>query len=75
MTGMVNSHEMLIMPTMSLKPEDKDYAVCCALPVDAPGVLHIFGRQSNDGRKLEGDIDQGNAKYGIVGGECLTGPE
>lgn len=72
MTGMVNSHEMLIMPTMSLKPEDKDYAVCCALPVDAPGVLHIFGRQSNDGRKLEGDIDQGNAKYGIVGGECLT---
>lgn len=72
MTGMVNSHEMLIMPTMSLKPEDKDYAVCCALPVDEPGVLHIFGRQSNDGRKLEGDIDQGNAKYGIVGGECLT---
>ena len=65
---------MLIMPTMSLKPEDKDYAVCCALPVDAPGVLHIFGRQSNDGRKLEGDIDQGNAKYGIVGGECLTVP-
>ena len=72
MTGMVNSHEMLIMPTMSLKPGDEDYAVCCALPVDAPGVLHIFGRQSNDGRKLEGDIDQGNAKYGIVGGECLT---
>lgn len=71
-TGMVNSHEMLIMPTMSMKPEDKDYAVCCALPVDAPGVLHIFGRQTNDDRKMEGEIDQGNAQYGIVGGECLT---
>ena len=72
MTGMVNSHEMLIMPTTGLVPEDKDYAVSCALPVDAPGILHIFGRQTNDDRKCEGEIDQGNAKYGIVGGECLT---
>lgn len=71
-TGMVNSHEMLIMPTISMKPEDAEYAVCCALPTDAPGVLHIFGRQTNDDRKMEGEIDQGNAKYGIVGGECLT---
>ncbi|WP_130862604.1 4-hydroxyphenylacetate 3-hydroxylase family protein [Bacilliculturomica massiliensis] len=72
MTGMVNSHEMLIMPTMGMKEDDADYAVCCALPVDAPGVLHIFGRQTNDDRKMEGDIDQGNAKFGIVGGESLT---
>ncbi|MBO1703889.1 4-hydroxyphenylacetate 3-hydroxylase family protein [Eubacterium callanderi] len=72
MTGMVNSHEMLIMPTMGMKEDDADYAVCCALPVDAPGVIHIFGRQTNDDRKMEGEIDQGNAKFGIVGGECLT---
>lgn len=72
MTGMVNSHEMLIMPTMGMKEEDKDYAVCCALPVDAPGVIHIFGRQTNDDRKFDGEIDQGNAKFGIVGGEALT---
>ena len=72
MTGVVNSHEILIMPTMGMAPEDKDYAVSCALPVDAPGVVHIFGRQTNDDRKCEGDIDQGNARYGIVGGECLT---
>lgn len=72
MTGMVNSHEMLIMPTASFGEEDSDYAVCCAVPVDAPGVIHIFGRQTNDDRKLQGKIDQGNAKYGVVGGECLT---
>ena len=48
MTGMVNSHEMLIMPTMGMKPGEEEYAVCCALPVDAPGVIHIFGRQTND---------------------------
>lgn len=72
MTGMVNSHEMLIMPTTSMREADKDYAVCCALPVDAPGVIHIFGRQTNDDRKFEGKMDQGNPAFGIVGGECLT---
>ncbi len=71
-TGMVNSHEMLILPTTNLGPEDKDYAVACAIPVDAPGVIHIFGRQTNDGRRLQGDIDTGNAEYAIVGGETLT---
>ena len=71
MTGMVNSFEMLIMPTMALRPDEKAYAVVCAVPVDATGVTHIFGRQTNDERKY-GAIDQGNVRYGVVGGECLT---
>jgi len=71
-TGMVNSHAMLILPTTNLGPEDKDYAVACVIPVDAPGVVHIFGRQTNDGRRLQGDIDTGNSEYAIVGGETLT---
>lgn len=70
-TGIVNSHEMLIMPTTAMTEKDADYAVACAIPVDAPGVMHIFGRQTNDSRKT-GRIDQGNARYGIVGGEALT---
>lgn len=70
-TGIVNSHEMLIMPTTAMTAEDAPYAVACAVPVDAPGVIHIFGRQTNDSRKM-GKIDQGNARYGIVGGEALT---
>ena len=72
MTGMVNSHEMLIMPTMGMNEDEKEYAVSCAIPVDAPGIIHIFGRQTNDDRKYEGEIDQGNAQFGIVGGEALT---
>lgn len=71
-TGIVNSHEMIVMPTVALGPEDAEYAVSFALPVDAKGVTHIFGRQSNDTRRLEGEIDQGNAMFGIVGGEALT---
>ncbi len=72
-TGIINSHEMLVMPTIALGEEDKAYAVTCAIPTDAPGILHIFGRQTNDDRRLDGGtIDQGNAVYGIVGGEALT---
>ncbi|TAK29292.1 MAG: 4-hydroxybutyryl-CoA dehydratase [Chloroflexota bacterium] len=72
-TGAVNSHQILVMPTSALRPEDADYAVACAVPVDAEGVILIFGRQSNDGRRLEhGEIDQGNARYGIVGGEATV---
>ncbi len=70
-TGIVNSHEMLIMPTIALSEDDKDFAVACAIPVDADGVFHIFGRQTNDTRKLD-EMDQGNACYGMVGGEALT---
>jgi 4-hydroxybutyryl-CoA dehydratase/vinylacetyl-CoA-Delta-isomerase len=70
-TGTANSHEMLLMPTLRMREEDKDYAVCCAVPTDAPGITHIYGRQSCDTRKLEeGDIDVGN--YGFGGHETLS---
>ena len=70
-TGTVNSHEMLLMPTLRMREDDKDYAVCCVVPTDAPGITHIYGRQSCDTRKLEeGDIDVGN--YGFGGHETLT---
>ncbi|MFH1651314.1 MAG: 4-hydroxyphenylacetate 3-hydroxylase family protein [Chloroflexota bacterium] len=71
-TGAVNAHGHLVMPTSAMGPEDADYAVCFYVPVDAPGVLHVFGRQTNDTRKCTGcAIDQGNPEYGIVGGEAL----
>ncbi|MFC2040617.1 4-hydroxyphenylacetate 3-hydroxylase family protein [Chloroflexota bacterium] len=72
-TGAVNAHGHLVMPTMSLDEADSDYAVCFYVPVDAPGLIHIFGRQTNDTRKCGGcAIDAGNAEYGIVGGEALV---
>ncbi len=71
-TGAVNSHGHLVMPTAAMKAEDADYAVCFYVPVDAPGVMHIFGRQTNDTRKCDCVLDQGNVDYGIVGGEALV---
>jgi 4-hydroxybutyryl-CoA dehydratase/vinylacetyl-CoA-Delta-isomerase len=64
-TGMVNSHEVIVMPTMALREEEKDYAVSFAVPTDSPGVFFIYGRQSCDTRKLEGStLDVGNHQYG-----------
>jgi len=67
-TGAVNSHEILVMPTLGVPPEGADYAVTCAVPIDAPGLTVVFGRQSNDERKEEEGIDCGTA-FGVVGGE------
>lgn len=71
-TGALNSHEQLIMPTVALKDEDKDYALSFAIPSDAEGIIMIYGRQSCDTRKLEedADIDLGNSKFG--GQEALV---
>ncbi|MHC4642901.1 MAG: 4-hydroxyphenylacetate 3-hydroxylase family protein, partial [Planctomycetota bacterium] len=67
-TGCINSHEILVMPTIAMREEDKDYAVSFAVPVDAEGIIYIYGRQSMDTRKLEegvcGEIDRGNICYG-----------
>ncbi|MDK2796019.1 MAG: 4-hydroxybutyryl-CoA dehydratase / vinylacetyl-CoA-Delta-isomerase [Archaeoglobaceae archaeon] len=71
-TGAINSHEIIAMPTRALEADDKDYAVAFAVPVDAEGVTMIFGRQTNDLRRLDGDMDCGNAKYATVGGEALV---
>ncbi|MBU1712086.1 MAG: 4-hydroxyphenylacetate 3-hydroxylase family protein [Proteobacteria bacterium] len=64
-TGAVNSHEIIVMPTLTMKKEDMDYAISFALPSDAPGITYIMGRQSCDTRKLEGlTFDRGNMFYG-----------
>lgn len=64
-TGCINSHWVLVMPTMRLTEADRDYAIVCAVPVDDPGLTFIYGRQSCDTRSMEGgDIDQGNAQFG-----------
>jgi 4-hydroxybutyryl-CoA dehydratase/vinylacetyl-CoA-Delta-isomerase len=70
-TGICNSHEVLVMPTIAMGPEDSDYAISFSVPVDTEGIIMIVGRQSCDTRKLEGSqIDVGNSQFGGV--EALT---
>lgn len=70
-TGAINSHQILVMPGQGLTADEREYAVACAVPAEAPGVLFVFGRQVNDSRKWEGEIDQGSPTYGVVGGEAM----
>ena len=64
-TGCINSHWMMVMPTMRLTKADEDYAIVGALPVTAKGITYIYGRQSCDTRSMEeGTIDVGNSQYG-----------
>lgn len=67
-TGAANAHQILVMPGQALRPGEEAFAVACALPVDAPGVSMVLGRQPSDGRR--GTPDAGNLTYG--GQECVV---
>ncbi len=70
-TGITNSHEVLVMPTIALREGEDEYAIAFAVPTDTKGIKLIIGRQSCDTRKLEGGcIDVGNAQFG--GMEAMT---
>jgi 4-hydroxybutyryl-CoA dehydratase/vinylacetyl-CoA-Delta-isomerase len=63
-TGCINSHWIVVMPTMRLGPGDEAYAVACAVPVTDPGLTFVYGRQSCDTRILDGgEVDAGNARF------------
>ncbi|MCR5468344.1 MAG: 4-hydroxyphenylacetate 3-hydroxylase family protein, partial [Lachnospiraceae bacterium] len=66
-TGILNSHEVIVMPTIAMGEKDKDYAVSFAVPTDAKGIYMIIGRQSCDTRKMEDTtLDVGNSEFGGV---------
>ncbi len=59
-TGAPYVHEFLVMPCRTHTKEDADFAVCCAVPVDAPGVTIVArpaGRPGEAAAKF-------SAKYG-----------
>ncbi len=64
-TGCLNSHYLVIMPTLRLVAADRDWAIVGAIPVDASGITYVYGRQSCDTRSMEpGTMDAGNAQFG-----------
>ena len=64
-TGGVNAHELVVMPTRALTEADKEFAIAFAIPADTKGVTMIYGRQPSDSRRLEaGQADIGNLHYG-----------
>ena len=71
-TGAINSHEIMVMPTIAMKEDEKDFAICCAVPADAKGITYIYGRQTSDTRLLEdppgASLDIGST---FGGQECI----
>jgi 4-hydroxybutyryl-CoA dehydratase/vinylacetyl-CoA-Delta-isomerase len=59
-TGAPYMHEFLVLPCRTMTAEDSEFAVCCAVPVDAQGVTIVAkpaGRPGETGAKF-------SAKYG-----------
>ena len=59
-TGAPYMHELLVMPCRSMSEHDTDFAVCCALPVDAPGLTIVARPAGRPGEKAA----KFSAKYG-----------
>jgi 4-hydroxybutyryl-CoA dehydratase / vinylacetyl-CoA-Delta-isomerase len=52
-TGAPYMHEFLVMPCRNMSKADADFAVCCAVPVDAPGITIVARPAGRPGEKLE----------------------
>ncbi len=64
-TGWINSHRAIVMPTLSMRPGEEEYAVSFGVDTDEKGITMIYGRQSCDTRKMEeSKLDIGNYKFG-----------
>jgi 4-hydroxybutyryl-CoA dehydratase / vinylacetyl-CoA-Delta-isomerase len=65
-TGAPYMHEFLVMPCRSHLPEDKQFAICCAVPVDAPGVTIVARRAGRPGEAAAKFSNKYGQSTGVV---------
>ena len=63
-TGAPYMHEFLVMPCRAMGREDADFAVCGAVPVDAPGITIVARPAGRPGEKLEHGEALFSRRYG-----------
>ena len=63
-TGAPYVHEFLVMPSRNMREDDKDFALCCAVPVDAPGITIVARPAGRPGEKPEHGAPLFSRKYG-----------
>ncbi|MGB7989647.1 MAG: 4-hydroxyphenylacetate 3-hydroxylase N-terminal domain-containing protein [Candidatus Methylophosphatis roskildensis] len=63
-TGAPYVHEFLVMPSRNMTPEDADFAVCCAVPVDAAGLTIVARPAGRPGETVEHGAALFSRKYG-----------
>ena len=57
-------HAFLVMPSRNMREEDAAFAVCCAVPVDAPGITIVARPAGRPGEKPEHGAPLFSRKYG-----------
>jgi 4-hydroxybutyryl-CoA dehydratase/vinylacetyl-CoA-Delta-isomerase len=67
-TGAPYMHEFLVMPCRQMGPEDADFAVCCAVPVDAAGITIVSRPAGRPGEKVEHGAPLFSRRYGQATG-------
>ena len=70
-TGAPYMHELLVMPCRNMGKEDANFAVCCAVPIDAPGLTIVARPAGRPGEKLEHGAALFSSKYGQSTAVCL----
>jgi 4-hydroxybutyryl-CoA dehydratase/vinylacetyl-CoA-Delta-isomerase len=70
-TGAPYMHELLVMPGRNMGEADADFAVCCAVPVDAPGLTMVARPAGRPGEKLEHGAALFSRKFGQSTAVCL----
>ncbi|MEJ8836644.1 4-hydroxyphenylacetate 3-hydroxylase family protein [Ramlibacter sp. AN1133] len=64
-------HELLVMPGRNMGEADADFAVCCAVPIDAPGLTIVARPAGRPGDQVEHGEPLFSRKYGQSTGVCL----
>jgi 4-hydroxybutyryl-CoA dehydratase/vinylacetyl-CoA-Delta-isomerase len=63
-TGAPYMHEFLVMPCRHMGAEDAEFAVCCAVPVDAEGITIVARPAGRPGEKVEHGVPLFSRRYG-----------
>ncbi|HTT11316.1 MAG TPA: 4-hydroxyphenylacetate 3-hydroxylase N-terminal domain-containing protein [Burkholderiaceae bacterium] len=70
-TGAPYVHELLVLPCRNMGAEDADFAVCCAVPVDAPGLTIIARPAGRPGERLEHGAALFSRRFGQSTAVCF----
>ena len=73
-SGAALAHYNLVVPTTSMKENEKDFAIAFAVPSNAPGIVHIAEGPAPNARRLmdSDEMDFGNAEYGVHGSTLVV---
>src|SRR5512140_1016456 len=77
-TGAPYMHEFLVMPCRNMGEADADFAICCAVPVDAAGITIVARPAGRPGEKAEHGEALFSHRYGqstgVVVFDCVLVP-